>query len=169
MKTPAMIITRKVQEEIVHSLRAISCPPHVKGYSYIKTALEIVLRKPESIEFITGELYPEVATLHQTTPSRVERAIRHAVELLYDRNGPNHLNELLGPPSYSKGKLTNSEFLAVMAERIRMDLDHYAEPADEVPPEVCKDVAEEERLAQLRKDLITLGVLTPCTQKGTQA
>lgn len=169
MKTPAIAITREVQEEIFHSLREVNCPPHVKGYSYIKTALEIVLRKPESLEAITKELYPAVATIHQTTSSRVERAIRHAVELIYGRNTPDTLNELLGPCHWDKGKLTNSEFLAVMAEDIRMTLAHFTELKDEVLPEVCKDVTEEERLAQLRKDLITLGVLTPCTQKGTQA
>ena len=168
MKTPNITITREVQEEIVHSLREINFPAHVKGYSYAKTALEIVLNKPESIEAITKELYPEVARIHHTTPSRVERALRHGVELIYDRNTPDDLNELLGPSSWNKGKLTNSEFLAVMAENIRMTLDRFTELKEELP-KACKEITDDARLEQLRQDLITLGVLTPCTQKGTQA
>ena len=165
MKTPAIAITREVQEEIFHSLREINCPPHVKGYSYIKTALEVVLRKPESLEAIIKELYPTVATTHQTTPSRVERAIRHAVELIYDRNTPDTLNELLGPSSWNKGKLTNSEFLAVMAENIRMALDRFTELKDELP-KACKEITDDARLEQLRQDLLTLGVLTPNSLRG---
>lgn len=165
MKTPNITITREVQEEIVHSLREINFPAHVKGYAYAKTALEIVLNKPESIEAITKELYPEVARIHHTTPSRVERALRHGVELIYDRNTPDDLNELLGPSSWNKGKLTNSEFLAVMAENIRMTLDRFTELKDELP-KVCKEVTDDARLEQLRQDLITLGVLTPNGLRG---
>ena len=161
MKTPNITITREVQEEIVHSLREINFPAHVKGYVYAKTALEIVLNKPESIEAITKELYPEVARIHHTTPSRVERALRHGIELIYDRNTPDDLNEILGPSSWNKGKLTNSEFLAVMAENIRMALDRFTELKEEVLPQVCKEITDDARLLQLRQDLITLGVLTP--------
>lgn len=169
MKTPNITITREVQEEIIHSLREINSPAHVKGYVYAKTALEIVLNKPESIEAITKDLYPTIAQIHHTTPSCVERALRHGIELVYDRNTPEDLNELLGPSNWNKGKLTNSEFLAVMAENIRMALDRFTELKEEVLPKVCKEITDDARLEQLRQDLITLGVLTPCTQKGTQA
>lgn len=158
MKTPTIAITHEVQEEIVHSLREINFPAHVKGYTYTKTALEIILERPTSLEAITKELYPEIARIHHTTPSRVERAIRHGVELVYDRNDPDTLNELLGPSGWNKGKLTNSEFLAVVAENIRMDLDRFAE-IKEVLPQACKEISDEARLAQLRQDLITLGVI----------
>ena len=166
MKTPNITITREVQEEIVHSLREIGFPAHVKGYSYAKTALEIVLNKPESIEAITKELYPEVARIHHTTPSRVERALRHGIELIYDRNTQDDLNELLGPSNWNKGKLTNSEFLAVMAENIRMALDRFTELREEVLPKVCKEITDDARLKQLRQDLITLGILTPDGTRG---
>lgn len=169
MKTSNIIITREVQKEIIYSLRKVGFPAHVKGYDYAKTALEIILNNPESIESITGELYPTIASIHHTIPSRVERAIRHGIELIYDRNTSDDLNEILGPSSQNKGKLTNSEFLAVMAENIRMALDCTTEPKEEVLPGVCKKVTDDARLEQLRQDLITLGVLTPCTQKGTQA
>ena len=159
MKTPNIPITREVQEEIVHSLREINFPAHVKGYPYVKTALEIVLNNPESIEAITKELYPVIASIHHTTPSRVERALRHGIELVYDRNTPEDLNELLGPSHWNKGKLANSEFLAVMAENIRMTLDRLTELEEEVLPLACKDLDDEARLLQLRADLITLGVI----------
>lgn len=159
MKTPSIVITKEVQEEIAHSLRKINFPAHVKGYAYAKTALEIVLNKPESIGAITKEVYPEVARIHHTTPSRVERALRHGIELIYNRNTSDDLNELLAPPDWNKGKLTNSELLAVMAENIRMTLDRFTELKEEVLPQACKDLADEARLLQLRADLITLGVI----------
>ena len=165
MKTPNIPITREVQEEIVHSLREINFPAHVKGYGYAKTALEIVLNRPESIEAITKELYPEVARIHRTTSSRVERALRHGIELVYDRNTPDDLNEFLGPSNWNKGRLTNSEFLAVVAENIRMTLDRFTELKDELP-KACKEVSDDARLEQLRQDLIALGVLTPNGTRG---
>lgn len=160
MKTPNITITSGVQKEIIHSLRKIGFPSHVKGYEYAKTALEIILNNPDSIDSITGELYPTISSIHNTTPSRVERALRHGIELIYDRNTSDYLNEILGPTNWEKGKLTNSEFLAVVAENIRMDLDCLTEPNEEVLPKVCKEITDDEkRLEQLRQDLITLGVI----------
>lgn len=165
MKTPKITITSEIQKEIVHSLREINFPAHVKGYGYAKTALEIVLNNPEFIEAITKELYPTVARIHHTTPSRVERALRHGIELVYDRNTPDDLNEFLGPSNWNKGRLTNSEFLAVVAENIRITLDRFTELKDELP-KACKEITDDARLEQLRQDLITLGVLTPNGLRG---
>ena len=165
MKTPTIAITPEVQEEIVHTLKDLNFPAHVKGYAYAKTSLEYILEKPESIEAITKELYPHVARIHHTTPSRVERALRHGIELVYDRNSPKDLAENLGPSNWNKGKLTNSEFLAVVAENIRMELNRFAE-IKEVLPQACKEISDEARLAQLKQDLITLGVLTPNGTRG---
>lgn len=159
MKIPSIVITKEVQEEIIHSLREINYPANLKGYNYMKTALETILNQPELIEYITKELYPIVADVHHTTPSRVERALRHSIEVVYDRNDPMYLAEILGPSNYNKGKLTNSEFLAVMAENIRISLDRLTELKGEVLPQACKDLADEARLLQLRADLITLGVI----------
>lgn len=159
MKTPNITITREVQKEIIYSLRKVGFPAHMKGYDYAKTALEIILNNPESIESITGELYPTIASIHQTIPSRVERALRHGIELIYDRNTSDDLNEILGPSIQNKGKLTNSEFLAVMAENIRMALDCLTDLKDEELPQSCKDLADDARLLQLRQDLIALGVI----------
>ena len=172
MKTPIIEITPVVQEEIIRSLRKLGAPVHVKGYVYIKSALEILLNKPEALEGITKDLYPTIARMHTTTPSRVERAIRHAVELIYDRNDPDTINNLLGPSHWSKGKLTNSEFLAVVAENLRLSLDRCADLVN-IPVQVnlglddkTQKEAEEARLLQLRQDLITLGVLTPNGTRG---
>lgn len=172
MKTPIIEITPVVQEEIARSLRELGAPVHVKGYVYIKSALEILLQKPEALEGITKDLYPTIARMHTTTASRVERAIRHAIESIYDRNDPDTLNNQLGPSHWSKGKLTNSEFLAVMAEKLRLRLDRCADLVS-IPVQVIPDwddedqkEAEEARLSQLRQDLITLGVLTPNGTRG---
>lgn len=159
MKTPNITITSEVQEKIIYSLRKVGFPSHVKGYAYAKTALEIILNNPDYIGAITGELYPTIASIHQTTPTRVERALRHGIELIYDRNTLDDLNEILGPSSWNKGKLTNSEFLAVMAENLRMALDRPTELGEKVLPSACKDLDDEARLLQLRQDLITLGVI----------
>ena len=167
MKTSNISTPREVREEIIHSLREIGFPAHLKGYVYIKTALEIILNKPESLEAITKELYPTIARIHHTTPSRVERALRHGIELVYDRNTPETLNELLGPSDWNKGKLANSEFLAVMAENLHMTLDRLTELKEEVLPQACKGIDEGARLLQLRQDLITLGVLTPSSLQGS--
>lgn len=154
MKIPSIVITPQVREEIVHSLREVNCPSHVIGYYYLKTALEVVLSNPESIRAITKELYPAVAKIHQTTANGVERAMRHAVALIYDRTDSEIANERLGAHRPNKSRLTNSEFLTVVAENIRETLNRPSETG-----ETPKDAVEEERLAQLRQDLITLGVL----------
>lgn len=158
METPSIIITREVQEEIIHSLRGISFPVHVKGYAYVKTALEIILSKPNSIEAITKELYPTIARTHHTTFSRVERGIRHGIELVYDRNPPEDLDEILGHPNLCNGKLTNSEFLSVMAENLRITLNRLTEQKEN-QSKVGKEIGDDARLKQLRQDLITLGVI----------
>lgn len=167
MKTPTTEITPDVREEIIRSLRELGTPAHVKGYAYLKSALEILLSNPNAMESITKALYPVVALMHDTTSSRVERAIRHAVEVIYDRNDPDTLSRLLGISDWEKGKLTNSEFLAAVAENIRLKLNRYANsdpsplPIDIGLTGEVLNLAEKARLAQLRTDLITLGVLDP--------
>ena len=151
-------ITREVREEIIRSLKKINVPPHLKGYPFIKSGLEICLSQPDILESVTKEFYPQIASIHCTTPSRVERAIRHAIECIYDRGNVSALEEWFGYPNYNKGKLTNSEFFARMTENIRVRLDYYAGVKDQIP-EACKDLADEARLLQLRADLITLGVI----------
>ena len=146
----SIAITREVREEIIQVLKEVSVPPHLKGYALMKTGLEICLSQPGILEYVTSEFYPQIASIHHTTPSRVERAIRHSIECIYDRGNASDLKEWLGYPNCNSGKLTNSEFFARMAENLRVRLDYHAE---------VKNQADEARLLQLRADLITLGVI----------
>lgn len=157
MENP-IAITHEVRKEIIQSLKEISLPPHLKGYPYIKSGLEICLSQPDILESVTKEFYPQIASIHHTTPSRVERAIRHSIECIYDRGNAPALEEWFGYPDYNRGKPVNSEFFARMAENIRVRLDYDAGVKDQIP-EACKDLDDEARLLQLRADLITLGVI----------
>lgn len=157
--TTTPINPKVLRDEINRSMREVGIPPHLDGYGYIKTGLEIIFSTPDILRRVTTELYPRIAMVHDTIPSRVERGIRHAIEATYHRNDPNFLCELMGLPDINKGKLTNSEFLARMSENIRMALDSFTELKDEELTQSCKDLADDARLLQLRQDLIALGVI----------
>jgi two-component system response regulator (stage 0 sporulation protein A) len=138
--------------EIIALLKRIRFPFHVRGYHYTKTAMEIILNDSGVLEAVTKELYPAIAQVHNTTSHAVERALRHGIELTYSRNTPKELNQALGLYDPNNNRPTISEFLAVVTEEVRMTLEGQAEKANQ---------AELDRLEQLRKDLITLGVLVP--------
>lgn len=105
-------------------LHRIGTPAHIKGYQYLADAIILAVKDKEYLEGITKILYPEVAKKHKTTPSRVERAIRHAVEVAWDRGDLDNLQEMFGYTiSPSKGKPTNSEFIALVSDHIRMGLE----------------------------------------------
>lgn len=98
-------------------------PAHIKGYQYIRDAITMVIEDMDAINSITKILYPTVAKHYNTTPSRVERAIRHAIEVAWDRGNPDVLNDLFGYTILSsKGKPTNSEFIAMIADKIRLEM-----------------------------------------------
>lgn len=100
-------------------IHLIGVPAHIKGYKYLREAILQAIKKPESVETITKLLYPSVAQTFQTTSSRVERAIRHAIEVAWDRGDVDALAEYFGNTvSLSKGKPTNSEFIALVADKI---------------------------------------------------
>ena len=106
--------------EIIHE---IGVPAHIKGYRYLREAIIRAVENREVIEAVTKELYPAVATAFNTTPSRVERAIRHAVEMAWDRGDLDTLQRFFGyTVSNTKGKPTNSEFIALIADKIRLEL-----------------------------------------------
>lgn len=101
----------------------LGTPAHIKGHRYIITGLRLVLNKPDIIDAITKELYPQIAKVHSTTASRVERAIRHAIEVTWDRGDLETLTKYFGNTiSITKGKPTNSEFLAMVSTIIRRNL-----------------------------------------------
>ncbi len=104
--------------EIMHE---IGVPAHIKGYGYIREAIILAAESPEYINAVTKQLYPAVAQRFATTPSRVERAIRHAIEVAWDRGDLEVLQKYFGyTVSSVKGKPTNSEFIAMIADRLRM-------------------------------------------------
>lgn len=105
---------------IIHE---IGIPAHIKGYQYLRHAIIMVVNDMDIINSITKELYPTVASDFSTTPSRVERAIRHAIEVAWDRGDTDVLNSFFGYTiANSKGKPTNSEFIAMIADKLRLQL-----------------------------------------------
>lgn len=103
--------------EIIHQL---GVPAHIKGYQYIRTSIILSVKDPEMVGAITKQLYPTVAKLYKTTSSRVERAIRHAIEVAWDRGDLDTLNSYFGYTiNTGRGKPTNSEFIALIADKMR--------------------------------------------------
>ncbi len=106
--------------EVIHE---IGIPAHIKGYQYLRHAIMMVVEDLDIINSITKDLYPTVAKDFNTTPSRVERAIRHAIEVAWDRGDTEVLNSIFGYTiANSKGKPTNSEFIAMIADRLRLQI-----------------------------------------------
>jgi len=104
--------------EVIHE---IGVPAHIKGYQYLREAIILSVNNMEMINAVTKVLYPEVAKTFETTPSRVERAIRHAIEVAWDRGDIEILQKFFGyTVSNIKGKPTNSEFIAMIADRLQL-------------------------------------------------
>lgn len=119
----------EIQQEVVHDLEQdvtdmiheIGVPAHIKGYQYLRDAIMMSVENPSMISSITKILYPTIAKRFQTTPSRVERAIRHAIEVAWSRGRMETLDALFGYTiDTGKGKPTNSEFIALIADKIRL-------------------------------------------------
>ena len=111
-----------LEVEITNIMLRLGVPAHIKGYIFIREAIRMVLKDMELLNAVTKELYPAIARLYDTTPSRVERAIRHAIGVASSRGEVDIINKLFG---YSikngKTKPTNSEFIAVVAEKLRLN------------------------------------------------
>lgn len=106
--------------EIIHQ---IGVPAHIKGYHYVRESIMLAVRQPEIINSVTKLLYPTVAKKFETTASRVERAIRHAIEVAWDRGDVDTLNSYFGYTIHNgRGKPTNSEFVAMIADKLRLRL-----------------------------------------------
>lgn len=105
--------------EIIHE---VGVPAHIKGYQYLRDAIVMSVKDMDMLNSITKVLYPTIAKKHQTTPSRVERAIRHAIEVAWSRGRMDTLDDMFGYTiNRGKGKPTNSEFIALITDRIRLD------------------------------------------------
>lgn len=110
----------KIVTEIIHE---VGIPAHIKGYQFIRSAIMMAVENMDVINSITKQLYPELAKMYHTTPSRVERAIRHSIEVAWNRGKSETMEEMFGYTiSSGKGKPTNSEFIAMIADRIRLQL-----------------------------------------------
>ena len=105
--------------EIIHE---IGVPAHIKGYQYLRSSIMMAVNDMDILNSITKQLYPSIAKEHETTPSRVERAIRHAIEVAWGRGKTDTINDLFGY-SINSGKVkpTNSEFIALIADKIRLE------------------------------------------------
>lgn len=106
---------------VTDMIHRIGVPAHIKGYHYLREAIMLSVEDKEMLESVTKLLYPEVAKKFSTTPSRVERAIRHAIEIAWDRGDVDVLNSFFGyTVNTGKGKPTNSEFIALLADKISL-------------------------------------------------
>ena len=111
-----------LQISITKILHELGIPSHIKGYQYIREGIGIIYERPETIGGITKELYPELADKFDTTVSRVERAIRHAIEVSWNRGDWDLMEEIFGHSvDIDKAKPTNSEFIVTIADKMRLD------------------------------------------------
>ena len=110
-----------MESHITKIIHQIGVPAHIKGYQYLRTAILMTVRDSDVINSVTKVLYPSVAKKYQTTTSRVERAIRHAIEVAWDRGDIDTLNSYFGYTiQNNRGKPTNSEFIAMIADNLRL-------------------------------------------------
>jgi len=113
----------EIEMRVTDIIHQIGVPAHIKGYQYLREAIIMTIHDMEAINAITKVLYPTVAKKFKTTSSRVERAIRHAIEVAWDRGDVDTLQEYFGfTVSGTKGKPTNSEFISMVADRLRLEL-----------------------------------------------
>ncbi len=109
--------------KVTNIIHEVGVPAHIKGYQYLRDGIIMVVNNIEVINQITKQLYPDLAKKYKTTPSRVERAIRHAIEVAWNRGQIETVESIFGyTVNSNKGKPTNSEFIAMIADKLRLDL-----------------------------------------------
>ena len=112
-----------LEKEVTNVIHEIGIPAHIKGYQYLRDAIIMAINDMDILNSITKQLYPNIAKKYNTTPSRVERAIRHAIEVAWSRGKMDTIDKLFGyTVNNGKGKPTNSEFVALIADRLRLEL-----------------------------------------------
>ncbi len=112
-----------LEEKITEMLHQIGIPAHIKGYQYLRKAIMMVVEDVDLLGSITKILYPSIAENFDTTPSRVERAVRHAIEVAWSRNNIEIIKKIFGYTiKTDKGKPTNSEFIAMLSDRLRLNM-----------------------------------------------
>lgn len=114
---------RNLEALVTNLIHEVGVPAHIKGYQYLREAIIMVVKDIDVINQITKSLYPQIASKYSTTPSRVERAIRHAIEVAWGRGDQAIVEKIFGYTiSAAKGKPTNSEFIAMIADKLRLEL-----------------------------------------------
>ncbi len=115
-----------IETQVTKIIHQIGVPAHIKGYQYLRTAILMTIADSDIINSVTKVLYPSVAKKYSTTTSRVERAIRHAIEVAWDRGDVDTLNSYFGYTiQNTRGKPTNSEFIAMIADNLRLKMKKY--------------------------------------------
>ena len=113
---------KNLQVNVTHILHELGVPSHIKGYHYLREGIKLIYNNPELIGGITKELYPSIAKKFSSTDTRVERSIRHAIEVSWNRGNWDLMQELFGySVDIDKAKPTNSEFIVTIADKLRMD------------------------------------------------
>ena len=116
-------MNRNLETDVTNIIHEIGVPAHIKGYQYLRDAILMAIEDDDIINAVTKRLYPAVAKKHSTTSSRVERAIRHAIEVAWDRGDVDVLNSYFGYTIHNgRGKPTNSEFIAMISDKFRLQL-----------------------------------------------
>jgi len=120
--------TKSLEAKITNIIHEIGVPAHIKGYLYLREAILMVIQNIDLLGAVTKELYPGIASKYNTTPSRVERAIRHAIEVAWTRGKIDTIDKIFGYTiNNNKGKPTNSEFIAMVADKLRLELEMMEE------------------------------------------
>ena len=113
---------KELQSTISTLLHSLGVPSHIKGYEYIREGIGLMYNDPSMLGAITKEMYPKIASIYDTTSSRVERAIRHAIETSWNRGDYDLMEELFGHSGdFDRARPTNSEFIATLADKLRID------------------------------------------------
>jgi len=118
-----VITTANLEKIVTNVMHELGVPAHIKGYAYLREAILMSINNMDIINSVTKDLYPTLARKYGTTPSRIERAIRHAIEVAWNRGKIETINKFFGYTiSSAKGKPTNSEFIAMIADKLRLEL-----------------------------------------------
>ena len=120
-QTPA-VSAKKIDERIANIFITVGIPAHIKGYQFLREAIKLAVENPSIINSITKQLYPSIAKRFTTTPSKVERAIRHAIEVGWNRGRAESVNDIFGVKAFDrKDKPTNGEFIALIADKMLLE------------------------------------------------
>lgn len=124
---PAGTSRSDLRIQVTEILHQIGVPAHIKGYHYLRDSIIMAIEEPEIINAVTKQLYPSVAKQYETTSSRVERAIRHAIEVAWDRGDVDVLNSYFGYTIHNtRGKPTNSEFIAMISDKLCLQMENVS-------------------------------------------